>query len=101
MKKLYRSCFSRPSMQSVGFLMTGNFKLWPALVASLALLVTPLRAQFVYVGSESFFNNIWAYSIGSNGTLTPVPGSPFAGGAEPFSVAVDPTAKFVYVANYF
>ena len=31
--------------------------------------------------------------------LVPVPGSPFAAAAYPFSVAVDPTGKFVYVAN--
>ena len=35
----------------------------------------------------------------SNGALTPVPGSPFAAGSGPVSVAVDPTGKFAYVAN--
>jgi hypothetical protein len=29
-----------------------------------------------------------AYSIGSNGALTPTPGSPFAAGIEPNSVTV-------------
>jgi DNA-binding beta-propeller fold protein YncE len=40
-----------------------------------------------------------AFSIGADGALTPVTGSPFAAGTNPFSVAVDPTAKFVYVVN--
>ena len=43
--------------------------------------------------------NVSAYSIGANGALTPVPGSPFAAGDEPGSVAVDPTGEFAYVTN--
>jgi 6-phosphogluconolactonase len=31
----------------------------------------------------------------------PVPGSPFATGSQPISVAVDPTGKFAYVVNNF
>ena len=31
----------------------------------------------------------------------PVPGSPFTAGRGPISVAVDPTAKFAYVANFY
>lgn len=80
------------------------FKLWSVLALGLALVATPLRAQFVYVASSSpvvFGNNVSAYSIGSNGALIPVPGSPFAAGSIPFSVAVDTTGSFAYVANYF
>jgi 6-phosphogluconolactonase len=41
------------------------------------------------------------YAIDSTtGALTPVPGSPFAAGLDPNSVAVDPSNRFVYVANY-
>ena len=64
----------------------------------LAVAVVPSRAQFVYVTSD-FPNNVSAYSIASNGALTPVPGSPFAAGGFASSVAVDPTGKFAYVAN--
>jgi hypothetical protein len=98
MKKIDRSCFSKPSMQSVRFLMTSNFKLWPALAVSLVFLVTPLRAQFAYV-TNFHDNTVSGYSITSNGALTPVPGSPFAAGDGPRSVAVDPTDRFAYVAN--
>src|SRR5260221_11675411 len=48
-----------------------------------------------------FGNNVSAYSIGAGGglmTMTSL-GSPFAAGTGPVSVAVDPTAKFAYVAN--
>src|ERR1700730_17811745 len=51
----------------------------------------PLRPQFVYVAN--FYSNlVSAYSIGSNGALTPVPGSPFGEDAAvgPVSVAVTP-----------
>jgi 6-phosphogluconolactonase len=75
---------------------------WLSVFSTLAIgfvcLAAPLRAQFVYVANESS-NNVSAYSIGANGALTPVPGSPFAAGTQPQSVAVDPTAKFAYVAN--
>jgi DNA-binding beta-propeller fold protein YncE len=65
----------------------------------LASALVPLRAQFAYV-VNALSNNVSAYSIGSNGALTPVPGSPFAAGSFPNSVAVDPTGKFAYVASY-
>jgi 6-phosphogluconolactonase len=44
-------------------------------------------------------NRILAYTIGSNGALTPVSGSPFATGLNPRSQARDPTGHFLYVAN--
>ena len=69
------------------------------LMVGLVALVTPLRAQFVYVLTPG--NNVSAYSIGSKGGLIPVPGSPFAVASGSVSVAVDPTARFVYVANGF
>src|SRR5260221_13988013 len=56
-------------------------------------------ANAVSSDGPPFFSNVSAYSIGANGPLTPVPGSPFAAGTFPPSVAVDPTAKFAYVAN--
>jgi 6-phosphogluconolactonase len=46
-------------------------------------------------------NIVSAYSIGANGALTPVRGSPFLAGSRPISVAVDPTGKFAYVADWY
>ena len=46
--------------------------------------------------------NVSAYTIDSTtGALSPVPGSPFAAGSQPISVAVDPSGKFAYVGNQF
>jgi DNA-binding beta-propeller fold protein YncE len=44
-------------------------------------------------------NNVSAYRIAGNGALLPVPGSPFAAGGVPLSMAVDPTGKFAYLAH--
>ncbi len=83
----------------------GWFYIFPTLAIGFVLLEckqpTPLRPQFVYVAN--FYSNlVSAYSIGSNGALTPVPGSPFGEDAAvgPVSVALDPSAKFAYVANF-
>lgn len=49
-------------------------------------------------------NEVGAYSFGSDGTLTPVPGSPFpTGGTSLYgcSVVVDPSGKFLYVEDLF
>jgi DNA-binding beta-propeller fold protein YncE len=75
-----------------------------ALTLSFVLLeckqAAPLRPQFAYV-TNSYSNLVSAYSIGTNGALTPVPGSPFGEDAAvgQVSVAVDPMIKFAYVAN--
>ena len=39
-------------------------------------------------------NNVSAYSIGADGSLKPVTGSPFATGLTPFSVAITPLVPF-------
>jgi 6-phosphogluconolactonase len=55
--------------------------------------------SFLFV-SDYAYTKISVESIGSNGALTPVTGSPFRDTAgRPGGIAVDPTAKFVYVVN--
>jgi 6-phosphogluconolactonase (cycloisomerase 2 family) len=50
--------------------------------------------------ANSGSNNVSAYSIDSStGALSEISGSPFAAGPGPTSIAVDPSGKFVYVAN--
>jgi DNA-binding beta-propeller fold protein YncE len=60
-----------------------------------------LSGKFAYVanlGGSS--GNVSAYTIDrTTGALSSVPGSPFAAGSRPRSVAVDPSGKFAYVAN--
>ena len=62
-------------------------------------LATPVFGQFAYVANQ-FSNDVSGYTINATtGTLTPIPGSPFAAGAAPSSVVVHPAGKFAYVAN--
>ena len=84
--------------QGGGIVRRGWLSVFSTLAIGFVCLAAPLRAQFAYVANLSS-NNVSAYSIGANGALTPVPGSPFAAGTFPFSVAVDPTGKFAYVTN--
>jgi len=55
------------------------------------------KPQYAYVANWSAVS---AYRINATtGTLTPVPGSPFAAGILPSSVMVNPAGTFAYVAN--
>jgi 6-phosphogluconolactonase len=67
---------------------------------------------FLYVSNSSpVSNNVSAFSIcdkvvtscvnpnAPDGTLTPVPGSPFAAGLGPIAIAADPSFNFLYVLN--
>ena len=85
------------------------FRLWKGEILSLGLLLslswagaTPLwadTARFAYV-TNGGANSVSRYDINaSTGALTPVPGSPFAAGSIPFSVAVSSDGQFAYVAN--
>jgi 6-phosphogluconolactonase (cycloisomerase 2 family) len=69
---------------------------WSMLAIGAISLAPALQAQFVYVAN--FNGTVSAYSIGAMGALTPI-GAPVASGSLPNAVAVDPTGKFVYVAN--
>ena len=48
---------------------------------------------------NAFGSNISAYAIKGNGRLSPVAGSPFEGGSEPWGAVIDPKGKFVYATN--
>lgn len=71
---------------------------------AIAVAIDP-RGRFAYVvnnGSISghYPGNVSAYAINaSSGLLTQIKGSPFAAGAGPSSVAIDPSGKFAYVTN--
>src|SRR6185503_15174225 len=57
--------------------------------------------SFVYVANNiNVTGTVSAFKIDTaTGALTPVSGSPFVAGANPNSIAVDPSGKFAYVAN--
>jgi len=57
------------------------------------------RLQYAYV-TNARSDTVSAYSIdASSGAMAPVPGSPFAAGNNPNTVAVNPAGTFAYVAN--
>lgn len=64
------------------------------------LYAVNLNAQQVD-STPSTTGAVSAFTIGVDGALTQVSGSPFPGGLQPVSVAVDPSGKFAYVANFF
>jgi hypothetical protein len=85
--------------QRGGLVRRGWLSVFSTLAIGFVWLAPPLRAQFAYVANQNS-NTVSAYSIGAGGALmSTVPGSPFAAGSGPESVAVDPTGKFAYVAN--
>jgi YVTN family beta-propeller protein len=58
--------------------------------------------RFAYVANfvGDFAGNVSAYTIdAATGALSEVAGSPFAAGLDPQSVTVEPSGRFVYVAN--
>jgi len=55
-------------------------------------------ANYVYT-VDRVTNEVYGFSIGSNGFLSPIKGLPVATGASPISVAIDPSGKVLYVVN--
>jgi 6-phosphogluconolactonase (cycloisomerase 2 family) len=53
----------------------------------------------LYIARSGTNGGVAVYKIGGGGVLTPVAGSPFATGNRPFSIVLDTTGKFLYVAN--
>ena len=63
------------------------------------LYVTNIDTPGYHGDPSAPVSHVSTYRIGVNGTLTPVPGSPFPAGYSPLCVAADPTGRFVYVGN--
>jgi 6-phosphogluconolactonase (cycloisomerase 2 family) len=66
-----------------------------------SLVVSP-SGKFVYVANRNSpaTGSVSVFTINLvDGTLSEILGSPFAAGAGPRSIAVDPSGKFVFVAN--
>jgi 6-phosphogluconolactonase len=62
------------------------------------LMVDP-KTAYVYIARSGTNGGVAVYSIGANGFLTPVTGSPFAAGQGTFAVQLDPTGTYAYAAN--
>ncbi len=65
----------------------------------ISLAVTP-NGKFVYAGNAGS-RDISAFSVGSNGALTAITGSPFFIGDSPDGIKVSPNGKFLAVALPF
>jgi 6-phosphogluconolactonase (cycloisomerase 2 family) len=75
---------------------------FPAGTGPQSVSVDP-TGKYAYVANFNS-NDVSAYTIASTGALSPIicgtcSGNNFPAGSFPFSVTVDPTGKFVYVAN--
>src|SRR5258708_12407532 len=81
-----------------GFVRRGWLSVFSTLAIGFVWLAAPLRAQFVYVANGDS-HNVSAYSIGANGALTPVPGSPFPPRHLPHSVPAAPPAHSAHLPN--
>lgn len=54
--------------------------------------------NLIYVANQGS-DNVSAFTVGANGLLTAVPGSPFAAPLGVTAIAVDPTGRFLYAAG--
>ena len=68
-------------------------------ILGISLAVTP-NGKFVYAGNAGS-GNISAFSVGSNGALTSIAGSPFSAGGSPDGIKASPNGKFLGVALPF
>ena len=68
--------------------------------SSLAAQTAPSINLYSLEGKGVPTGTVHAYKVNSSsGVLTEVPGSPFNAGLSPIQLVVDPTGRFVYVAN--
>lgn len=56
-------------------------------------------SRFLYV-TDAASNELYAYTIGTNGILTPLINGPFATGVYPDGITINPSGTYIYVANY-
>lgn len=69
---------------------------------SLAGVLVHPSGRFLYASGQGN-NTIQAFTIGAEGTLTPVAGSPFStgtSGVNPIDMVTDPEGRFLYVADF-
>jgi 6-phosphogluconolactonase len=57
------------------------------------------NSAYLYIARSGIGPGVAVYGIGANGQLTAATGSPFAAGAQTFSIALNSTNTYVYAAN--
>ncbi|HEX4031503.1 MAG TPA: beta-propeller fold lactonase family protein [Terracidiphilus sp.] len=91
--------------------VNGNY--WPLTLSGAAAsdIIVPTgvnvlaSGSFVYVTAYDssiapHVGYVYGFAVGSDGTLTALPGSPFAAGTQPSAVASDSTSSYLYVTDY-
>jgi len=84
---------------------------WPISLAGKADILTPTAVNVLASGSYVYVTAydtsatpsagyVFGFAVGSSGTLTALPGSPYAAGTHPSAVASDPGSAYVYVTDY-
>jgi 6-phosphogluconolactonase len=62
-------------------------------------LAVDSTGSYLYIARSGTNGGVAAYSIGAGGVLNAIAGSPFRAGSRPFSILLDKTGKYLYVAN--
>jgi 6-phosphogluconolactonase (cycloisomerase 2 family) len=86
-----------------GALTETNFTPWVAGTEPETVVIDP-TGKYAYVVNYGQYTpspgSVYAYAINATtGALTEINGSPFAAGTNPVAGVIDPTGKFIYVAN--
>ncbi len=92
---------SQYTIASTGTLTAMTIPTVAAGTAPYSVAVDPL-GKYAYVANSGSGNNIYTisqYTIGSNGALTAMSPATIAAGTAPYSVTVDRSGQYVYVAN--
>jgi 6-phosphogluconolactonase len=78
-------------------LRRGRFVILTALFTGAFLLAANARGEFLYTANIGD-GSISGYTIGTDGNLTPITGSPFTTGGQPSTVGVDKAGGFLYAS---
>jgi len=89
--------------------INGNY--WPLTIAGSTDIIVPTGVNVLASGSYVYVTAydssatphagyVFGFSVGTGGVLTPLPGSPFAAGAQPSAVASDASSAYLYVTDY-
>lgn len=62
-------------------------------------LAVDSTTSHLYIARSGTNGGVAVYTIGASGVLNAISGSPFAAGNQPYSVALDTSGEYVYVAN--
>jgi len=92
------SAFSVGSDGTLTALYSSSSALPYAGVTPSASAIDP-TSRFLYV-TDAASNELYAYSIASDGTLAPLNNGPFATGTYPDGITIDPSGNYIYVVNY-